>query len=110
MFSTAANSASGKNEAFEFQFDKLSKKSSWARTVGQITQILRRSCSAMVATRNGCAPSITWEKETGKLPAAISRSLYWIGSAAAASRRNSALFFPLEVVAEKCVNFNDPTG
>src|SRR5437870_949875 len=40
MFSTAANSASGKKEAFEFQFDKLSKKSSCVRTVGQITQIV----------------------------------------------------------------------
>src|SRR5207248_5843315 len=86
-------SDSGKNEAFEFQLDKLWKKSSCARTVGQITQILRRSCSAMVATRNGCAFSITWEKETGKSPVAIRRSLRWIGSAAAASRRNSALFF-----------------
>src|SRR6266536_2886384 len=108
MFSTAANSASGKKEAFEIQFDRLSKKSSCARTVGQIIQILRRSSSAIVATRNGCALSMTWEKGTGKSPrrsgAACVGSVQLPQPTAGIPR----CFFPLEVVAEKCVNFNEP--
>src|SRR5205823_5813789 len=91
IFSTAANSASGKNAAREFQLETLSKKSSCLRTVGQITQMAESRCHvlAMVATRKDCALSMTWLKRTGKSAVAIWRSLRSIGSAAAASLRKS---------------------
>src|ERR1044071_2497160 len=71
--------------------ERLSKKSSCLRTVGEMTQIgvSRRHTLAMVATRKGCALSMTWLKRTGKSCVAIWRNLRSSGSAAAASLRKS---------------------
>ena len=67
MFSTAANSASGRKSASGTQLRRVSKSNSCERTVGQIIQSVRRISRASAAIRNGWATSATCENATGKL-------------------------------------------